>query len=93
MIPPQLWVDANGRPKMPFNKGRGKKRTRSCSPGFSMIESMFNSAISDPLVHHGRHFGRTIHAFCQVYTLITNGLIREMDILEPNEALFPLSLE
>ncbi|KIM56133.1 hypothetical protein SCLCIDRAFT_29841 [Scleroderma citrinum Foug A] len=28
----------------------------------------------DPLVHHGRHFGRAIHAFCNVQTLILNGL-------------------
>lgn len=28
----------------------------------------------DPLVHHGRHFGRAVHAFCNVQTLITNGL-------------------
>ncbi|KAF8835988.1 hypothetical protein BDN67DRAFT_992258 [Paxillus ammoniavirescens] len=30
----------------------------------------------DPLVHHGRHFGRAVHAFCNVQTLVTNGLIR-----------------
>ncbi|KAF8834355.1 hypothetical protein BDN67DRAFT_915129 [Paxillus ammoniavirescens] len=29
----------------------------------------------DPLVHHGRHFGRAVHAFCNVQTLITNGLM------------------
>ncbi|KAF8834974.1 hypothetical protein BDN67DRAFT_1015979 [Paxillus ammoniavirescens] len=29
----------------------------------------------DPLVHHGRHFGRAVHTFCNVQTLITNGLI------------------
>ncbi|OBZ68469.1 hypothetical protein A0H81_11672, partial [Grifola frondosa] len=29
----------------------------------------------DPLVHHGRHFGRTIHAFCNVQTLLCNGII------------------
>lgn len=28
----------------------------------------------DPLVHHGRHFGRAVHAFCNVQTLITNGI-------------------
>lgn len=32
------------------------------------------SIISDPLVHYGRHFGRTIFAFANVRTLITNGL-------------------
>ncbi|KAF8833976.1 hypothetical protein BDN67DRAFT_865581, partial [Paxillus ammoniavirescens] len=29
----------------------------------------------DPLVHHGRYFGRAVHTFCNVQTLITNGLI------------------
>ena len=33
------------------------------------------SATQDPLVHHGRHFGRTVHAFCNVQTLLTNGLM------------------
>jgi hypothetical protein len=29
----------------------------------------------DPLVHHGRHFGRAIHAFCNLQSLLVNGLI------------------
>jgi hypothetical protein len=33
------------------------------------------STAQDPLVHHGRHFGRAVHAFCNVQTLILNGLI------------------
>ena len=28
----------------------------------------------DPLVHHGHHFGRAVHAFCNVQTLVVNGL-------------------
>ncbi|KAH6869378.1 hypothetical protein BKA70DRAFT_1379688 [Coprinopsis sp. MPI-PUGE-AT-0042] len=31
---------------------------------------------TDPLVHHGRHFGRTVQAFCRVQTLIKNGMLR-----------------
>ncbi|TEB21637.1 hypothetical protein FA13DRAFT_1757488 [Coprinellus micaceus] len=30
--------------------------------------------ISDPLVHHGRHFGRTVFAFANVHALILDGL-------------------
>jgi hypothetical protein len=37
------------------------------------------SRLSDPLVHHGRHFGRTIHALCRVHSLLTKGLMRETD--------------
>ncbi|KAF8834708.1 hypothetical protein BDN67DRAFT_914422 [Paxillus ammoniavirescens] len=31
--------------------------------------------IQDPLVHHGRHFGRAMHTFCNVNTLLTNSLV------------------
>ena len=31
---------------------------------------------SNPLVHHGRHFGRTVYTMCNVRSLITNGLHR-----------------
>ncbi|KAH6910572.1 hypothetical protein BKA70DRAFT_1100367 [Coprinopsis sp. MPI-PUGE-AT-0042] len=35
---------------------------------------------TDPLVHHGRHFGRTIQDFCRVQTLIKNGLSRSVEL-------------
>ncbi|KAH7917216.1 hypothetical protein BV22DRAFT_1108609 [Leucogyrophana mollusca] len=42
----------------------------------------------DPLVHHGRHFGRAIHAFCNIQTLIVNGLLRMSERMnEPDESL------
>ena len=42
----------------------------------------------DPLVHHGRHFGRTIHGLCNVNTLITNGISRLQRLTEqPDEEL------
>jgi hypothetical protein len=34
------------------------------------------SCQTDPLVHYGRHFGRTVHALCNVSALLTNGLLR-----------------
>ncbi|RDB27585.1 hypothetical protein Hypma_003884 [Hypsizygus marmoreus] len=34
---------------------------------------------ADPLVHHGRHFGRAICAFCNVKALLLNGLARIAD--------------
>ncbi|KIJ05944.1 hypothetical protein PAXINDRAFT_20832 [Paxillus involutus ATCC 200175] len=36
----------------------------------------------DPLVHHGRHFGRAMHAFCNVATLLTNSIILLSDCAE-----------
>ena len=41
----------------------------------------------DPLVHHGRHFGRAIHAFCNVQTLILNGLQTMYDDAPDDESL------
>ncbi|KAF8074612.1 hypothetical protein FPV67DRAFT_1408440 [Lyophyllum atratum] len=34
---------------------------------------------ADPLVGHGRHFGRTVHALCRIHTLINNGMKHEVD--------------
>ncbi|KAJ3523302.1 hypothetical protein NMY22_g11499 [Coprinellus aureogranulatus] len=34
----------------------------------------------DPLVHHGRHFGRTIHAFCKPFPLLAEGLARQLQL-------------
>ncbi|KAG2744375.1 hypothetical protein P692DRAFT_20744671 [Suillus brevipes Sb2] len=31
---------------------------------------------SDPLVSHGRHFGRTVYALCNYPSLLTNGILR-----------------
>ena len=39
-----------------------------------IIYSNCHRTVQDPLVHHGRHFGRVVHAFCNVQTLLTNGM-------------------
>jgi hypothetical protein len=44
--------------------------------------------ISDPLVHHGRHFGRTVHALCSLHALITNGLLRDGERADEPEESF-----
>jgi hypothetical protein len=45
------------------------------------------SCITDPLVHHGRHFGRTIHAMSNVAALLNNGILRMGELAdEPDEA-------
>lgn len=48
------------------------------------------SCISDPLVHHGRHFGRTVHALCCVNALITNGILRLGELVDEPEENFTL---
>jgi hypothetical protein len=46
------------------------------------------SSVTDPLVHYGRHFGWTIHALCRVHALVTNGLLREVELAERREESF-----
>ncbi|KAF8956821.1 hypothetical protein BDZ97DRAFT_1763403 [Flammula alnicola] len=43
---------------------------------------------TDPLVHHGRHFGRSIHALCNVHALINNGIIHMGECSEEPEEVF-----
>ncbi|KAF8219614.1 hypothetical protein L208DRAFT_1338945 [Tricholoma matsutake] len=46
-----------------------------------------HSTLTDPLVHHGHHFGRTIHALCHVHTLLMNGILREVELADrPDES-------
>ncbi|KAF6740839.1 hypothetical protein DFP72DRAFT_1033867 [Ephemerocybe angulata] len=42
--------------------------------------------LPDPLIHHGRHFGRSIFAFANVHALILAGLaLKENDIVETKQ--------
>ncbi|RDB19259.1 hypothetical protein Hypma_013703 [Hypsizygus marmoreus] len=43
---------------------------------------------ADPLVHHGRHFGRTVHALCNVHAVITNGVLRLGELSRQPEESF-----
>jgi len=43
---------------------------------------------TDPLVHHGRHFGRTVHALCTVSALLNNGILRMGELLDQPEDTF-----
>ena len=46
------------------------------------------SLLTDPLVHHGHHFGHTAHALCCVHTLLTNSILHEVEQeAEPLESL------
>ncbi|KAF8240435.1 hypothetical protein L208DRAFT_1539586 [Tricholoma matsutake] len=43
--------------------------------------------LTDPLVHHGHHFGRTVHALCRIHTLLTNGILCEVELVDrPDES-------
>jgi hypothetical protein len=43
---------------------------------------------TDPLVHHGRHFGRTVHALCTVSALLNNSILRMGELAEQPEETF-----
>jgi hypothetical protein len=47
-----------------------------------------SSCHSDPLVSHGRHFGRTVHALCNVKALLTHGILRMGDQADEPEENF-----
>lgn len=49
---------------------------------------MSTSGTTDPLVHHGRHFGRTVHALCNVSSLLNNGILRMGELSERSEDTF-----
>lgn len=48
------------------------------------------SCISDPLVSAGRHFGRTVHALCNIRTILTNGLLRLGELADESDEAFTL---
>ncbi|KAG1901227.1 uncharacterized protein F5891DRAFT_951100 [Suillus fuscotomentosus] len=49
---------------------------------------IFNSSATDPLVHYGRHFGRTVHALCNFQALLTNRILRMGELADAPEENF-----
>ena len=43
---------------------------------------------TDPLVHHGKHFGHTVHTMCNISTLINNTLSHLVKMEEDPDKLF-----
>ncbi|KAJ3534587.1 hypothetical protein NMY22_g6866 [Coprinellus aureogranulatus] len=79
--------DSDNRPPGPAATPHllGKKRPTPPDPRYTLsaVTSWGNprkQVRTDPLVGHGRHFGRTIRTFCRIHTLITNGLSRSMQL-------------
>ena len=64
---------------------------RNCKPlphGCCIFITLDPRSRTDPLVHHGRHFGRTVHALCSVATLLNNGILRIGELSELSEDTF-----
>ena len=57
-----LWNSALGKDRKPFG-------LRDLT-----LPKLFFRTVQDPLVHRGRHFGRVVHCFCNIQTLLTNGI-------------------
>jgi hypothetical protein len=66
-----------------WHLAQGRKGT--CLFHYSLVNRPSNvnlSCVPDPLVHHGRHFCRTIHALCNIQALLTNGILRSVELAD-----------
>jgi hypothetical protein len=72
---------------VPYSLVPGKNRTPFlCRDPDDTLSSWYSSRMTDPLVHHGRHFGRTVYALCSVTTLVNNGILRTEELADHPEA-------
>jgi hypothetical protein len=55
------------------------ERNRKCGVSLGRNQIDAHRSITDPLVHHGRHFGQVTHSFCNITALLTNGLLYMSD--------------
>jgi len=53
-----------------------------------LAEYLGVSCGTDPLIHHGRHFGRTVHALCTISALINNGVLRMGELAEQPDRIY-----
>ena len=53
-----------------------------------LTQRSVDSCISDPLVHHGHYFGRTLHAMTNIQTLLTNGILRMGELADQPDETF-----
>ena len=75
-----VWRTILNRTRYPCQWFEALKKKVPVSPPLrysceSDIALSWLSRTGDPLIHHGRHFGRTVHAMCNVQVLIINGLL------------------
>jgi hypothetical protein len=65
-----------------------KKKPCVAAYRYQEAGSSFSRCGTDPLVHHGRHFGRTVHALFTISTLLTNGLLRMGELVDKPDHAF-----
>ena len=78
--PLHVWRTFLNQMCYPCQQSKALKEKVSVSPPFcysceSDISLLWLSHTGDPLIHHGQHFGRTVHAMCNVQVLIINCLL------------------
>jgi len=67
---------------------RGKNRIIFHVCYLSLVVQLQYRCGTDPLVHHGRHFERVVHALCTVSALLNNGILRMGELADqPEESL------
>lgn len=64
---------------------RKKPYAVACLVTRHFSQSLLFSCTADPLVHHGRHFCRTVHALCNIQALLTNGVARMVELADAPE--------
>lgn len=81
---------ANGSRKRPnaLELGPRKKSYDACLVTQYCSQYPFYSCTTDPLVHHGRHFCRTVHALYNISALLTNGVARMVELADAPETEF-----
>lgn len=78
-----LLADDTARVHYTKVRERNRASLSSCSIfsiSYNRRYQILHSCLSDPLIHHGRHFGRTLHALCNIHSLITNGILRTIEL-------------
>ncbi|KJA19284.1 hypothetical protein HYPSUDRAFT_143937 [Hypholoma sublateritium FD-334 SS-4] len=73
---------------MPNNENNPPARPSEIQTDALQLGPRKKPRTTDPLVHHGRHFGRSIHALCNIHALINNGIIRMGERSEEPEEAF-----
>src|ERR1700678_2401746 len=83
--------DENSPPSAPVNALKmAQKKTPGGphpSPPFFWPNLFYLGRPGNPFVHHGRHFGRTVHAMCNVHALVCNGVSHMGEEPVPEESL------
>ncbi|KAG1738830.1 uncharacterized protein EDB91DRAFT_1237634 [Suillus paluster] len=72
-----------------LSSSESRKRGSSALQLGPRKRAYYFSLKSDPLVSHGRHFGRTVFALCNYPSLLTNGILRLEQLEEASIEDFP----